>query len=64
MTWIDTTVITIVVIGALFIFYRALKEPIDLLFGWIKLGIGGLVGFVKDKGEGVANAGYEVITYG
>jgi len=64
MTWIDTTVITIVVIGGLFIFYRALKEPVDLLFGWIRDGIGYLVGMIKERGEAAADSGYEVITYG
>jgi len=64
MTWIDTTVITIVVIGALFIFYKALKEPVDLVFGWIKLGVGNLFGWIKERGEGATDSGYEVITYG
>lgn len=64
MTWIDTTVITIVVAVGLIIFYKALKEPLDLLFGWIGKGLGSVFGFVKDKAEGATDAGYEVITYG
>ena len=63
MTWIDTAVIAIIIMGALFIFYRALKEPVDLVFGWIKLGIGSLIGLIKGGGEGAVNR-YEEITYG
>ena len=63
MTWIDVGVITIVVMGALFIFYRALKEPVDMVFGWIKLGLGNLIGLIKGGGERAADK-YEVITYG
>lgn len=35
MTWIDYTVGGIVILVGLFIFYRALKEPLDLLFSAI-----------------------------
>ena len=62
--WIDRTVITIVVVIGLVIMYRALKEPLDMLFGAIGKGIAGIVGFFKDKTEGAADAGYEVISYG
>ena len=63
MTWIDTIVIGVVIMGALFIFYRALKEPVDMVFGWIKLGLGNLIGLIKGGGESAADK-YEVITYG
>lgn len=60
-TWIDTTVITIVVVVGLLIFYRALKEPVDMLLGGLK----SMLGYVKDtissSGEGAYD---EVIKYG
>lgn len=60
MTWIDTTVVIIVVAVGLVILYSALKEPLDLLFGLIK----GLFTAAKDKVSDTASGGYEVISYG
>lgn len=34
--WIDTGIMIIVIGVVLGIFYKALKEPIDMLLGWIK----------------------------
>jgi len=62
--WIDRTVITIVVIVGLVIMYRALKEPLDMLFGVIGKGLAGVFGFFKDKTGDAKDAGYEVISYG
>jgi hypothetical protein len=61
MSWIDTAIITTVVIVGLFILYRALKEPLDLLFGFI----GKIIISIKDKFSDM-NTGdqYEVIKYG
>jgi len=62
-TWIDYGIITIIVIVVLGIFYNALKEPIDLVLGWI----GKMLGASRDKiadmtsGEEV---GTTVIKYG
>ncbi len=50
MTWIDTIVVTIVIGMGLAIFYKALKEPMDLLFGAIGRGL--KAGFQKITGMG------------
>jgi len=36
INWIDVGVIAIVLVVVGGIFYRALKEPIDLVLGWLK----------------------------
>lgn len=59
-TWIDTAIITAVVLVGIFILYKPLKEPIDLLFNSIK----GLLGWGRDKITGVSDYGGEVIRYG
>jgi hypothetical protein len=61
MGWIDTIVVTIVILIGLFIMYRALKEPIDLMFYWLGRGLGGIRNKVADIGSG---GEYEVIRYG
>jgi len=60
MGWIDTIILVVITIVGLFIFYKALKEPIDLLFGAIKRGIESL----RDKTQGAREDAYETITYG
>ena len=60
MTWIDTIVIAIIIMGALFIFYRALKEPVDLMFGLIKKGLIA----IKDMLSGGPAQQFEEIRYG
>ena len=57
--WINWIVITIVVGVGLAIFYSALKEPLDLLFGLIKAGLVG----IKNKLTGSSDY-YEEIRYG
>lgn len=59
MGWIDTTVITVIIIVGLMIMYKALKEPLDHL-GRL---IAGLFGWGADKLSGTE--GYtEMISYG
>lgn len=53
MGWIDTIVIIIVIGLGLAIFYKALKEPLDLFFGFIMRLIKGGVDKVKGSGESV-----------
>jgi len=60
MGLIDTIILTVIVIGGLFIFYKALKEPLDLFFGLIKRGIESL----KDRVSGAREDVYETISYG
>lgn len=60
MTLIDTIILVGITIGGLFIFYKALKEPIDLFFGLIRRGIEGIKDRAKDTGE----VAYETIVYG
>ena len=60
-TWIDTAIVSMIVVGGLFLMYRALKEPMDMLFGMIGKGIRGLFGMFSG-GDG--GGGYEEITYG
>lgn len=58
--WIDTIVVILVVAAGLFILYKALREPIDLVLGWIRRGFESL----KDKiGERKSDIN-EVIRYG
>lgn len=59
-TTLDWVVGGIIALVGLFIMYRALKEPLDLLFGAIGAGIRGLFGMMSgDRGGGV-----QVIRYG
>ena len=59
-TWIDTAVVSIIVVAGLFLMYRALKEPMDLLFGMIGKGLRGIAGLISNRASG----GYEEIVYG
>jgi hypothetical protein len=63
MAWIDTTVVVIIVVAGLVILYRALKEPMDLLFGLIGRGLRGTVDILWGAGE-AGGAYYEEIRYG
>ena len=59
--WLDRAIISTIVVIGLFIMYRALKEPLDLLFGLIARGFSS----IKEKMSGTNVAGgYETITYG
>jgi len=60
MGWIDIIAVTIIIITGLIIFYKALKEPLDLLFGGSKRGIGAIRDAIANR-EG--DSGYETITY-
>jgi len=59
-SWIDYGVVSIIVVGGLFIFYRALKEPVDLLFGALGKGFHA----IKDMLSGGPAQQYEEIRYG
>lgn len=50
--WIDTIVVIIVAGAGIAIFYRALKEPVDLLFGVIKRALVSTKDKIVDAGEG------------
>jgi hypothetical protein len=60
MGWIDNIVVGIIVIGGLFILYKALKEPVDLVLGFIGKGLVSL----KDTIVGAAPETGTVISYG
>ncbi len=60
MTWIDTIAITIVMIGGLAIFYKALKEPVDLLLGFLRRMFESII----EKARGGGEEAVETITYG
>jgi hypothetical protein len=58
-TWIDYGIIIAIIVFGLFIMYRALKEPMDLLFGFIGKGFSWL-GSALSSGGGKVK---EVIRY-
>lgn len=61
MSWTDTIVVTIIIIGGIFLLYPALKEPIDLVLHWLGKGFVGL----KNMISGASEETYDnVITYG
>ena len=60
MNWLDYVVVGIVIIVGLVLFYKALKEPLNLLFGGVKKALSAMFGGIKNKTE----EGYEVIQYG
>jgi hypothetical protein len=60
-TWIDWIVVTIIAVIGLFIMYRALKEPLDLLFGLIGKGLIGIKDWIIGMNQ---EKQYEVIRYG
>jgi hypothetical protein len=62
MNWIDYGIVTIIFLVVGGIFYKALKEPIDLMLGWI----GRMLGSARDKlsESGGDNGGSTIITYG
>lgn len=62
MTWIDTIVITVVVVLGLLILYKALKEPVDLILGWVGKGIRGFFGMIRGTAESAPTL--ETISYG
>lgn len=59
-TWIDTAVVAIIVVIGLMIMYRALKEPLDALFGLIGKAFSG----IRDKLAGGEGEYYSEINYG
>ena len=59
-TWIDYAVGGGIAIVGLFLFYKALKEPMDLLFATIGKGIRA----VRDMFSGGVGEQYEEIRYG
>lgn len=63
MTWIDTIVVVIVVVVALVILYKALKEPLDLLWAGIKKAFGWAGQEISNLG-GSIGSGRTVIKYG
>jgi len=60
-TTMDWVVGGIIAIIGLFIMYRALKEPLDLLFGMIGTGLKNLFGLIAGDGGGER---IQVIRYG
>jgi len=62
MTWVDTLVVTGVVLFGIIIFYKALKEPIDLLGGLVKRAFVSIKDKVVDMKD--SSPGYEEIVYG
>ena len=62
MTWVDTLVVTGVVLFGIIIFYKALKEPIDLLGGLVKRAFVSIKDKVVDMKD--SSSGYEEIVYG
>lgn len=62
MGTLDTIIVVVIVIIALVLFYRALKEPLDLVGSLIKRGFL----YIKDLFSGLSERGniYEEIKYG
>ena len=63
MAWLDTLIIGVIIVVGLFIMYRALKEPLDLLFGLIGRGLGAIRDKIVDWREGGVTS-YDEIKYG
>ena len=59
MGWIDTTIITVIILLGIGALYKGLKEPIDALGRLIKRGIDGM----KSKSSDTM-PGYGTIEYG
>ena len=59
-SWLDTGIMIIVIGVVLGIFYRGLKEPIDLVIGWIK----SMLMAAGDKLSSTGEEGPTVIKYG
>jgi len=61
-TWVDWAVVSAIVLVGGVIFYRALKEPFDMLFGFIGRGFGA----IRDKLSDGSDVGghYDTIRYG
>jgi len=63
MGFLDTVIVGGIIIFFLFVLYRALKEPVDLMFHYIKL----FFLWIKDEvssAAGSARTTTEVIRYG
>ncbi len=58
-TWIDTIVLTIITLIGLGIFYKALKEPVDMFLNLLKRALES----IKERMGGSENVGYDTITY-
>lgn len=61
MTWLDTVIVGAILVIGLFLMYKALKEPLDLLFGAIGKGIIAIKDGLSGGGGGQQ---MEVIRYG
>ena len=60
MPIIDTLIVTGIIIAGLFIFYKALKEPMDAFFSLIKKGID----YIKEQIGNQQEDTHEEIVYG
>lgn len=60
MDWITTIVVIVVICVGLAIFYKALHEPLNMLFSWIWRGIMA----IKGAGSRAKENTEEVIEYG
>jgi len=60
--WISWGVAAIVVIAAMAIFYKALKEPVDLVLGAFKRMFQSIFGRLQNAGGG--DSGGRIIEYG
>lgn len=60
MVWFDTVILIVIGVLGLFLFYKALKEPLDHIFALIRRGIDAL----KDKIQSREGRMEEVIRYG
>ena len=60
MDWVSTIVLTIVVIGGLLLFYRALKEPMDMLFGFLGRGFAWIGQSIRNAGDNSRNYVQEI----
>ena len=63
-TWIDWLVGGIIAVIGIFILYRAVKEPIDLLLGLIGRGLVGIKDMIVNVAGGEGGEHVEVIRYG
>lgn len=63
MAWLDTTIVVGIIAFGLVIFYKALKEPLDMLGGLIMKGLIALKDAIAGSSQDTADK-YQEIRYG
>lgn len=62
--WLGGIIVTVIVLIGLGIFYRALREPLNIVFHWIGIAFMAIWNALSGLGGAVPKSGGQTIEYG